>query len=118
MMELRKHPRTNVVWRAVIQLDDENIVPAKVMNIARGGLLVHCAGNVVQHQEYRLMMEVPSIDQFSSHRYQVHCKMRVVQSVLSGDYYHANMQFTELSDLHQNLYEAWLSITTRHDQLV
>ena len=68
--------------------------------------------------EYHLMMEVPSINQASSDRYQVPCKVKVLHARLSGDTYHIGVTFTEISSLHQNLFEAWLSITTRHDQLV
>jgi hypothetical protein len=118
LLELRKNPRINVIWRGVIELSEDNIIPAKVANIASGGLLLHCAFHLEKGQEYRVMMEVPSIVPTSSAHYQVHCKMRVQQIILRGEVYHLNMQFTELGDLHQSLFDAWLSIINKHDQLV
>ena len=117
MIELRKNPRTNVVWRAVIKLGEGEIVPAKVMNISKAGILMHCANRVEAGKEYRLMMLVPNINQESSESYQVHCKMKVVNAILSGEVYHINLRFTELSDLHRCLFEAWLSLVAKHDQL-
>lgn len=118
MIELRKTPRTNVIWRAAIKLGEGKVTPVKVVNISSGGLLLHCSGQVEAGKEYHLMMEVPSINQASSDRYQVACKVKALHARLSGDVYHIGVTFTEISSLHQNLFEAWLSITTRHDQLV
>jgi c-di-GMP-binding flagellar brake protein YcgR len=117
MIELRKNPRTNVVWRAVIKLGEENIVAAKVVNISKGGVLIHCPANVEVNKEYRLLLNVPHIDQTSDQTYQVHCKMRVLNSLLSSEYYHINLKFTELSDLHRCLFEAWLSLVSKYEQL-
>ncbi len=118
MIELRKNPRMNVIWRGVIELSEDNIIAAKVVNIASGGLLLHCAFHLEKGQEYRVMMEVPGIVQSSSAHYQVHCKMRVQQIILRGEVYHLNMQFTEVEELHKSLFDAWLSIISKHDQLV
>jgi hypothetical protein len=117
MIELRKNPRTNVVWRGVIKLGDDNIVAAKVVNISKGGVLIHCPASVELNKEYRLLLNVPHIDQASAQNYQVHCTMRVVSTLLSGEYYHINLKFTELSDLHRCLFEAWLSLVNKYEQL-
>ncbi len=118
MIELRKTPRTNVIWRAAIKLAEGKVTPVKVVNISSGGLLLHCSGQVEAGKEYHLMMEVPGINQASSEHYQVPCKVRALHARLSGDIYYVGVTFTEISSLHQSLFEAWLSITTRYDHLV
>ena len=117
MIELRKSPRSNVLWRAAIKLGEGNIVPAKVINVSASGLLIQCAHNVAIDKEYRLLMEVPRIDQSSSEPYQVACKISVLHAILSGDSYRIGVKFTEISDLHKNLVAAWLSITNKIDWL-
>ncbi|MDO8178366.1 MAG: PilZ domain-containing protein [Undibacterium sp.] len=117
MIELRKNPRANVTWRAAIELDDGNAIPLKVVNISSGSFLFHSPIALDANKTYRLMMEMPSIDQSSSLRYQVPCKVMLLHIRLSGDWYQVGARFTEISNLHQNLFDAWLSITTRFDQL-
>lgn len=118
MIELRKSPRTNILWRAAIKLGEGNIVPAKVVNVSASGLLIQCVDRVEIDKEYRMMMEVPRIDQSSSDPYQVVCKVAVLHAILSGDSYRIGVKFTEISDLHENLVAAWLSISNKIDQLV
>jgi PilZ domain len=117
MIELRKNPRANVTWRAAVELDDGNAIPIKVVNISSGSFLFHSSVALEENKEYRLMMEVPGIDQSSPLRYQVPCKVVVMHIRLSGDFYQVGVRFTEISTLYQSLFDAWLSITTRFDQL-
>ena len=117
MMELRKNPRANVTWRGAIKLSDGEIIAVKIVNIASDGLLLHCPTALEVNQQYKIMMEMPSIDQSSSVRHQAPCKVLAMHIRLSGDFYQVGVRFTEISDLHQALFDAWLSITAKFDQL-
>jgi hypothetical protein len=113
MEEQRKKPRFNVLWRAVIKLGEGNIVPVEITNISKNGVLMQSPGPVEINQEYRLMMDVPNINPAAQESYQVHCTMLVLNSQLNDGLYHVNLKFTELSDLHRCLFEAWLSLVSR-----
>jgi hypothetical protein len=117
MIELRKSPRTNVIWRAAIKLGAGKIVPAKVVNVSATGVLLQSSTRVEVDHEYQVMMEVPKINQTSGEPYQVLCKVMVLHAILSGDQFRIGVKFTELSDLHRNLIAAWLSIATKVDEL-
>lgn len=117
MIELRKSPRANVIWRAAIKLAESEILSVKIVNISSGGLLLHCSSALEIDRKYHLMMEMPSIDQTSSTRYQAPCKVLVMHIRLSGDFYQVGVKFAEISDLHQALFDAWVSITTKFDRL-
>jgi hypothetical protein len=113
MEEQRKKPRINVLWRAVIKLEEGNIVPVEITNISKNGVLMQSSSPVEINKEYRLMMDVPNINPAARESYQVHCKMLVLNSQLNDGLYHVNLKFTELSDLHRCLFEAWLSLVSR-----
>ena len=113
MEEQRKKPRFNVLWRAVIKLGEGNIVPVEITNISKNGVLMQSPGPVEINQEYRLMMDVPNINPAAQESYQVHCTMLVLNSQLNDGLYQVNLKFTELSDLHRCLFEAWLSLVSR-----
>jgi c-di-GMP-binding flagellar brake protein YcgR len=117
MIELRKNPRANVIWRAAVKLAEGEIIAVKIVNISSGGLLIHCATALQVNKKYHIMMEMPSIDQSSSVRHQAPCKVLAMHVRLSGDFYQIGVKFTEISDLHQALFDAWLSITTKFEQL-
>ena len=117
MIELRKNPRVNVIWRAAIKLAGGEILAVKIVNISTGGLLLQCPLALEVNRQYQIMMEMPSIDQSSSTRHQAPCKVVAMHVRLSGDLYLIGVKFTEISDLHQALFDAWLSITTKFDQL-
>ena len=117
MIELRKNTRTNVVWRAAITRAEGEIIAVKIVNISSDGLLLHCPIALEVDRKYQIMMEMPSIDQSSSKRYQAPCKVIAMHVRLSGDYYQTGVKFIEISGLHQALFDAWLSITTKFDQL-
>jgi c-di-GMP-binding flagellar brake protein YcgR len=117
MIELRRNPRANVTWRGAIKIAEGEVVPVKIVNISSGGLLLHCPRALDPNRKFQIMMEMPGIDQSSSVRHQAPCKVLVMHVRLSGDFYQIGVKFTEISDLHQALFDAWLSITTKFDQL-
>jgi c-di-GMP-binding flagellar brake protein YcgR len=117
MIELRRNPRANVIWRAVIKTGEGKAVGVKIVNISNGGLLLHCPSSLEINKAIHLMMEIPSIDQTSSIRYQVPCKVLVMHVRLSGDIYQVGVKFTEISELHQSLFDAWLSIIAKFERL-
>jgi c-di-GMP-binding flagellar brake protein YcgR len=117
MIELRKNSRANVIWRVTIKLDEGEILPAKIVNISSAGLLLHSPIALQANRAYQLIVEMPSIDQSSSVRFQAPCTIFTTHIRLSGDHYQVGVKFTEIADLHQALFDAWLSITTKFDQL-
>lgn len=117
MIELRRNPRANVTWRGAIKSGEGKVTPLKIVNISSGGLLLNCAISLETNKSYQMMMEVPGIDQSTSLRYQVPCKVLVMHVRLSADAYQIGVKFAEISDLHQNLFDAWISITAKFDQL-
>ncbi len=117
MIELRKNSRANVIWRATIKLDDGEILPAKVVNISSAGLLLHSPIALEANRAYQLIVEMPGIDQSSPVRYQAPCTVFTTHIRLSGDHYQVGVKFTEIDNLHQTLFDAWLSIISKFDQL-
>ena len=117
MIELRKNTRSNVVWRASIQLAEGEITAIKIVNISSGGILFHCPIALESNQKYQIVMEMPSIDRSSSNRHQAPCKVLTMYVRLSGNLYQVGAKLVEISDLHQTLFDAWLSITSKFDQL-
>ena len=113
MIELRKSPRINVLWRAVIKVQSGKIIAVKIINISQGGLLIQCPVNVDVNHEYHVKIEIPSIIQGSAENYQVPCKVLALHSILKGDIYQLGVKFSEISDLHENLFNAWLSLTSK-----
>jgi c-di-GMP-binding flagellar brake protein YcgR len=117
MIELRKNSRANVIWRASIKLDDGEILPAKIVNISSAGLLLHSPIALESHRAYQLIVEMPGIDQSSSVRFQAACTIFTMHIRLSGDTYQVGVKFTEIDNLHQTLFDAWLSIISKFDHL-
>ncbi|MDY7537784.1 PilZ domain-containing protein [Undibacterium sp. RTI2.1] len=116
MIELRKSPRVNVTWRAVIKLANGQLMPAKIVNISTGGVLLQCPEKLEVNAEYQIMMEVPSIDFAKKEQFKVPCKAHIQHIILTGDFYRVGVKFSELSDLHQRLLDAWISKSTVSDQ--
>ena len=117
MIELRKNSRANVIWRASINLDEGRILSAKIVNISSSGLLLHSAIALEVNRAYQLIVEMPGIDQSSSVRFHAPCTILTTHVRLSGDTYQVGVKITEIDDLHQALFDAWLSIITKFDQL-
>lgn len=116
MIELRRAPRINVLWRAALRLPDGQLAMTKVVNISSSGLLMQSPAPLMVNRDYQMMVEIPGIDQFSE-RFKVNCTVRVMHVVLSGDFYRAGVQFTALSDVHQELVNAWISKTLQNQGL-
>ncbi|MCU6433017.1 PilZ domain-containing protein [Undibacterium sp. Jales W-56] len=115
MIELRKSPRTQVIWRAAVKLGDGSLVAAKIVNLSSGGILMHCPHSLEVNHEYRIMMEVPGIADPVSQHFKVACKALVQHCILAEDDYRIGVKFNELSDLHQNLIDAWISRAGKAD---
>ncbi|MFZ6773273.1 PilZ domain-containing protein [Undibacterium sp. SXout7W] len=108
MLELRKSPRLNVNWRAGIKLPDGRFIFCHVMNISSEGLLFHSPENLIVLRGYPMMIEIPGIDG-AEQMYKVSCKGIVKHTILSSDYYRIGVLLTDISSLHQELVNAWLS---------
>ena len=117
MIELRKNSRANVIWRAAIKLDEGEVLPAKIVNISSAGLLLQSPTVLETNKAYQLIVDMPGIDPSSSVRFQAPCTIFTMHVRLSGDTYQAGVKFTEIGDLHKTLFNAWLSIITKFDQL-
>jgi hypothetical protein len=110
MIELRKSPRINVIWRAALRMPGVKLTMAKVINISSSGLLLQSPIPLTIGNDYQMMVEIPGIDQFCN-TFKVTCTVRVMHAILSGDFFHIGLQFTQLSDAHQELVNAWISKT-------
>jgi hypothetical protein len=109
MSEHRSVQRTNVSWRAAIQIAIGQIVPAKVINFSTGGLKLQCANLLKDGQTYQMMMEVPD-PRDASLRTQVTCKATCSYSTLSDSVYRAGMKYFEIPAQHQALVDSWCGI--------
>ena len=112
MFELRKSPRLNVNWRAGIKLPDGRFIFCFVKNISSEGLLFHSPENLTVLRGYPMMIEIPGIDGVEQ-IYKVSCKGIVKHAILSGDDYRIGVLLTDVSSLHQELVNAWLSKVSR-----
>ena len=117
MVELRKNSRANVIWRATIKLGEGETLPAKIVNISSAGLLLHSPVALEPNRAYQLIVEMPGIDQSSSVKFHAPCTIFIMHVRLSGDHYQVGVKFTEIDDLHQTLFDAWLSIISKFDHL-
>lgn len=114
MIELRKSPRIQVAWRAGVKLPDGKLLLAKVVNLSAEGVLMLCPEHLELHSSYPMLMEIPGIyDGQDIHK--VHCKGTIRHVILSGDSYRTGIQLSEMSGLHNELVQAWLSKTNRHN---
>jgi c-di-GMP-binding flagellar brake protein YcgR len=113
MIELRRSPRINVSWRGMIKIVEGKIIPVRAMNISVSGILLQCDEVAIVNKEYQLMLEVPQIRDLTLPPFKVPAKIRVQHAILSDGKYRLGMQFIELSDLHSDLLQAWISITSK-----
>lgn len=111
MIELRRSPRVNVSWRGMIKIAEGKIIPVRAMNISESGILLQCDEAVIVNKEYQLMLDVPQIRDLKLPSIKVPAKIRVQHMILSEGKYRLGMQFIELSDLHRDLLQAWISMT-------
>jgi hypothetical protein len=111
MTELRSAQRSSVSWRAAIKLGTENIVPAKIVNIANNGVQLQCAYPLRDNQSYQMMMEVPGTSD-ASQRTQVVCTVNCMYTILSGGEYRAGLKFLEVAPQHKQLLHNWGIKTT------
>ncbi|MBK1889353.1 PilZ domain-containing protein [Undibacterium sp. 14-3-2] len=108
MIELRRAPRINVSWRCGIRMPDGHLLLCRAVNISGEGVLVQCPESLQLTQIYPMMIEIPGIAN-SDDIFRVACKGSVRHIILSGDHYHAGMHLTNMSDLHSELVNAWIS---------
>lgn len=116
MIELRKSPRIQVIWRAAVKLSDGSLVATKIVNLSVGGVLMHCPQSLEVNREYQIMMEVPGIVGGADQQFKVACKAFVQHCILAEEHYRIGVKFHGLSDLHQNLIDAWISKASKADQ--
>ena len=115
MFELRKTPRINVTWRGSVKMDDGKLVPIRVINVGNHGFLFLCPTALLAEHDYQLSLEVPNIDKTSSTLYQVTCTVVLTHSVLSGGQFRVGVKFVQMSRLHRDLINAWVSLASRLD---
>ncbi|MBC3861879.1 PilZ domain-containing protein [Undibacterium jejuense] len=108
MIELRKAPRINVTWRTGIKLKDGSLMFCRAVNISKTGLLLDCPQRLMRNQTYHAMIEIPSIE-IRSEIIRVSCQCEIKHIVLTDDHYRVGIALDGLSDLHQELINAWVS---------
>ncbi|MBR7799064.1 PilZ domain-containing protein [Undibacterium fentianense] len=115
MIELRKSPRINVTWRGLMKMGGSQIVPIRVINVSESGVLILSAQALPLNAEFQMMLEVPNIDHMRQAPHKVPCKVVVLHSVLSGDYFRVGVRFIELTELHKDLLNAWVSLANKQE---
>lgn len=108
MIELRKGPRVNITWRAVVRLPDGSLMQAKATNLSAGGILLLCKTDLGVGHRCSMMLEVPGITDLAKVSH-VPCQGLVLHSILSSGVYRIGVRLVELSDLHGELLRAWVS---------
>ena len=108
MLELRKTPRINVSWRSGIKLPDGRLILCRTMNISSGGILLQSPHNLVSMRSYPMMLDIPGIDE-PGKIFHVSCMGMIRHVVLSNDHYRIGVQLSEMSSLHDELFQAWIS---------
>lgn len=106
MSDIRNFPRTNVNWRAAIQIAPGQIVGAKVVNFAGGGIQLQCGVMLKEQQTYQMMMEVPQ-QRDASQRTQVVCQATCLYTILSGSAYRAGLKYFDIPAQHHALLASW-----------
>ncbi len=112
MMELRSAPRINVSWRGALRMPGGRLLLVRVVNVSREGLMIECGENLSQQKTYPVLLEIPAING-SREIYKVQCSARVRHSILSVDSYKIGLQLTDISGLHAELVQAWVSLANR-----
>lgn len=112
MIELRHSPRINVIWRATLELPDGRVLFPKIINLSAEGVLMLCPEHLPVLREYPISIDIPALD-FVHENYQVDCTVMVKHAILSGDIYRIGASFWEISGLHKELVNAWLSKTLK-----
>ncbi|WP_395007802.1 PilZ domain-containing protein [Undibacterium sp.] len=115
MIELRRSPRINVTWRGMIKVAEGNILQIRAINVSATGILILSPQSLMIDREYHCMLEVPQIDVGSSQPYKVQCKIAILHSILSGDAFRVGVRFVDISELHQDLLNAWVSLVSKQD---
>jgi hypothetical protein len=108
MIELRKGPRVNITWRAVVRLPDGSLMQTRAANLSAGGILLLCKTDLSVGQAYSMMLEVPGLTPNAKLNH-IPCQGQVLHSILSGSEYRIGVKLVELSDLHNELIRAWVS---------
>ncbi|MFZ6687028.1 PilZ domain-containing protein [Undibacterium sp. SXout11W] len=108
MIELRRAPRINVTWRTGIKLKDGSVMLCRTVNISKTGLLLDSPQRLIRDQIYHAMIEIPSIE-IRSEIIRVSCQCEIKHIVLTDDHYRVGIALDGLSDLHQELINAWVS---------
>ncbi|MCH8621869.1 hypothetical protein [Undibacterium sp. TS12] len=106
MSDNRNTARSNVTWRGAIQVLPGQIVLAKIINFAAGGIQIQCSVVLKEKQTYQMMMEVPS-PRDASQRTQVVCKATCIYTILSGSEYRAGMKYFDVPEQHMALLAEW-----------
>ena len=115
MFELRKTPRINVTWRGLVKMDEDKLVPIRVINVGNSGFLFLCPKALMAEREYQLSLEVPNIDKSASTLYQVNCVVALTHSVLSGEQFRVGVRVVSISSMHRDLINAWVSLASKLD---
>jgi hypothetical protein len=115
MFELRKTPRINVTWRGSVKVDDDKLVPIRVINVGNNGFLFLSPKALMADRDYQLSLEVPNIDKTSGTLHQVNCVVTLTHSVLSGEQFRIGVKFATISSMHRDLINAWVSLASRFD---
>lgn len=115
MIELRRSPRINVTWRGMIKVKEGQILPIRAINVSATGLLILSPQALMIDREYHCMLEIPQIDHESKSPFKVPCKVAILHSILSGDAFRVGVRFVDISALHQDLLNAWVSLVSKQD---
>lgn len=115
MIELRKSPRINVTWRALLKLGEGKLSPVRVFNVSETGLLILCEQALVIDRDYQLLIEIPALDPQIANPYKVSCKIVVLHSILSGDAFRVGVRIVDIAELHRDLINAWISLSRKQD---
>ena len=115
MIELRRSPRINVTWRGMIKVAEGQILPIRAINVSATGISILSAQPLTIEREYHCMLEIPHIGHESKVPYKVPCKVAILHSILSGDAFRIGVRFVEISDLHKDLLNAWVSLVSKQD---
>ena len=106
MSDSRHSPRSNVTWRAAIQVLPGKIVPAKIVSFTSSSMQMQTSVVLKENQTYQMMMEVPSTSD-ASQRTQVVCKATCTYTILSGNEYRAGLKYFDFAAQHQALLAEW-----------
>lgn len=96
-------------------MGEGKVDPIRVFNVSETGILIMSEQALIIEKEYQVMLEIPHIDQEAMTPFKVPCKVIVLHSILSGNFFRVGVRLIEIATLHRDLINAWISLSKKFD---